>query len=427
MLVHLFGFDIDLTLVLAWWSPPGWDPFVNLFEESLDFLARNLSSAGLAIVAFTIIVKTILLPLTVKALRSSKAMQDLQPRIKELQKKHGKDRQRLSQETMQLYAQHGVNPMAGCLPMLLQIPIFLALYNAINHLSGGNGGASEFWAEGFLWLDSLDEADPYKILPILAGVFQFVQTKMMRPANQGPITDPQQRMMNQMMNFMPLMVVIFGWTFASGPVIYWATQSIYSVIQQWFITGWGSLNDWIPRLPELPEHRRLGYRPPRPVDDVVVVSGDGRPVPQGRAMRWMQSRMEKAQEQAEARRATAQGRAPVKGTRPATASNSASEAASGVETDGVEETVSTSTRSSSYEARVAGAKKKPAGAGRSASTYQHQVDTTTSQANGLPARARAQRKRKSQSRTQPTNGRPTNGTPRGPVVPRKSRPGKKRE
>ncbi len=86
---------------------------------------------------------------------------------------------------------------------------------------------------------------------------------MMRPAGQGKVSDPQQAMMNTMMNFMPLMVVVFGWGFASGPVIYWVTQSVYSVVQQWFITGWGSMSDWIPGLPELPEHKRLGYRPPR--------------------------------------------------------------------------------------------------------------------------------------------------------------------
>ena len=92
--------------------------------------------------------------------------------------------------------------------------------------------------------------------------------RMMRPANQGKITDPQQAMMNTMMNFMPLMVIFFGWSFASGAVLYWATQSIYGIIQQWFITGWGKLNDYIPNLPELPEHKRLGYKAPRDLDAI---------------------------------------------------------------------------------------------------------------------------------------------------------------
>jgi YidC/Oxa1 family membrane protein insertase len=273
---------------------PIWNQYVDLLVWSLNSLATLFQSAGLAIIAFTIIVKTIMLPLTVKAIQSSKAMQDLQPKIRELQKKHGNDRQRLSQETMQLYSQYRVNPMAGCFPMLIQIPIFLGLYNAIMTLSTTGAG---YWDQGFLWLPSLDVPDPIKILPIAAGLFQFVQTQMMRPANQPKTTDPQQAMMNTMMNIMPLTVVFFGWTFAAGPVLYWATQSVYSVIQQWFITGWGNFLKWAPFLPELPEHRRLGYRPPRDLSEVVVVSG-GEPVYAPGPMGWMQRKMSEAQKQA---------------------------------------------------------------------------------------------------------------------------------
>ena len=282
MLFDAFGSHFMLTLLSAGQlissfpiivpgiSIPLWDQYVDFIEWSLNLLSDFFSSGGLAIIAFTIIIKTILLPLTIKATRSSKNMQELQPKIKELQKKFGKDRQRLSQETMALYQSHGVNPMAGCLPMLIQIPIFFGLYHGINNLSGSGSG---IWAEHFMWLRDLGTDDPFKILPILAGVFQFIQTRMMRPANQGKVTDPQQAIMNHMMNFMPLMVILFGWTFASGPVLYWVTQSVYSVIQQWFITGWGSLKDWFPWLPELPDHRRLGYVAPRNLEDVVVVSG----------------------------------------------------------------------------------------------------------------------------------------------------------
>jgi YidC/Oxa1 family membrane protein insertase len=129
----------------------------------------------------------------------------------------------------------------------------------------------------------------------------------MRPAGQEKVTDPQQAMINTMMTFMPLMVVVFGWNFASGPVIYWVTQSIYSVVQQWFITGWGSMKDWVPGLPELPEHRRLGYRPPRSLDDVVVVSGEG-PVHRPGVMGWFQRKMEEAQNQ-QAERSSASSKA----------------------------------------------------------------------------------------------------------------------
>jgi YidC/Oxa1 family membrane protein insertase len=274
---------------------PIWNQYVDFLVNVLNSLATLFSSAGIGIIAFTIIVKTLMLPLTVKALRSSKAMQELQPKIKELQKKHGNDRQRISQETMALYQQYRVNPMAGCLPMVIQIPIFLGLYNSIMRLSTSGAG---LWDQGFLWLPSLAHPDPWHLLPIMAGLFQFVQTQMMRPANQPKSTDPQQAMMNSVMNIMPLTVVFFGWSFAAGPVLYWATQSIYSVVQQWFITGWGNFTKWAPFLPELPEHRRLGYRPPRDLDAVVVVSGDGQPVFAPGPMGWFQRKMDEAQRQA---------------------------------------------------------------------------------------------------------------------------------
>jgi YidC/Oxa1 family membrane protein insertase len=230
-------------------------------------------------------------------------MQELQPKIKELQKKYAKDKQKLYQETTKLYSQYQANPMAGCLPMLIQMPIFLGLYRAILHLSNGNVSfpISPLWSEPFLWLPSLAQPDPYHILPIMAGVFQFVQTKMMRPAGMGKSSDPQQAMMNTMMNFLPITVVLFGWNFASGPVIYWVTQSIYSVVQQWLITGWGSMKDWFPFLPELPEHRRLGYRPPRDPSEFVVLSEDGTPIRPKGVMAWFQAKMEEAQAQQAAR------------------------------------------------------------------------------------------------------------------------------
>ncbi len=301
-------------------SPPGWDAYVNLLEKALDFLARTFNSAGLAVIMFTIIVKTLMLPLTIKATRSSRAMQELQPKIKELQKKYKNDRQMLSQETMKLYGQFGVNPMAGCLPILIQMPIFFGLYRAILHLSNNNAGfdISSTWAGGFLWLPSLAEADPYHILPVAAGIFQFVQTRMMRPANQGPISDPQQKMMNQIMNFMPITVVLFGWTFASGPVLYWVTQSVYSVIQQWLITGWGAMLDWFPMLPDLPEHRRLGYRPPRNEEELEALAASGK-ASQGRFMGWFQSKMDEAQRQQAERLAAKEGGAPAAATATASA------------------------------------------------------------------------------------------------------------
>ncbi|CAN5800627.1 hypothetical protein BH23CHL4_BH23CHL4_10530 [soil metagenome] len=305
MLDNLPDIQALVASLISFPSPPGWDAFVDLLEKSLDFLARTFNSAGLAVIVFTIIVKTIMLPLTIKATRSSRSMQELQPMIKELQKKHKNDRQKVSQETMKLYGQYGVNPMAGCLPILIQMPIFFGLYRAILHLSNNDAGfaISQYWGGGFMWLDNLATPDPWHVLPVLAGIFQFVQTRMMRPAGQGAITDPQQKMMNQIMNFLPITVVLFGWSFASGPVLYWVAQSVYSVIQQWLITGWGAMHDWFAWLPDLPEHRRLGYKPPRDPEELEALAAGGK-ANHGRFMTWFQTKMEEAQNQ-QAQRAEA--------------------------------------------------------------------------------------------------------------------------
>jgi YidC/Oxa1 family membrane protein insertase len=364
-IVALSTLATDSILRLATLAPLGaipiWDQYTDFLKWALNSLADISGNGGLAIIAFTIIIKTALLPLTVKSIRSSKNMQELAPKIKELQKKYGKDRQRISQETMALYQQHGVNPMAGCLPMILQIPIFFGLYHAISNLSKSDTGV---WHGGFLWLSSLGDPDPYKILPILAGLFQFIQARMMRPAGQK-VTDPQQQMMNTMMNFMPLMVILFGWSFASGPVIYWVTQAIYSVVQQWLITGWGSFGEWFPFLPELPAHRRLGYQDPtkRPV---VVMSGEaGEQKGVGgwinRKMMEAQETTQKRQEAAAAKNGTASGKAGSKTAAAKGGNKATTTAPAEAETeqdDAVSDHVATKAkqRSASYNSRTAGSK-----------------------------------------------------------------------
>lgn len=272
-----------------------WDQYVDFLKWFLNWLAEATHSAGIAIIIFTIIIRTLMLPLSIKSIRSSKAMQDLSPKIKEIQKKHGKDRQAASAAQMSLYQQYGVNPMAGCLPMLIQMPIFFGIYRAILPLSESGTG---YWADGFLWLPDLAEPDPLFILPLLAGIFQFLQARMMRPANQT-VTDPQQKMMNTMMNFMPLSVILFGSQFLSGAVLYWFVQAVYAMAQQWLITGWGSLGTWFPWLPELPEHRRLGYVKPKTEEELAVQSGQ--PAKKGRVAQFMEKQAEMAREkQAEA-------------------------------------------------------------------------------------------------------------------------------
>jgi len=355
---------------------PVWDQYVDFMEWALNSLADLFNNGGLAIIAFTIIVKTILLPLTVKSIRSSKNMQELAPRIKELQKKYGADRQRVSQETMALYQQYGVNPLAGCLPMIIQIPIFFGLYRAIMNL-GDSGG---HWDDAFMWIPNLSEADPWHVLPIAAGLFQWVQSRMMRPANQK-VTDPQQQIMNIMMNFMPLFVVFFGWGFAAGAVLYWATQSVYSVIQQWFITGWGALIEWFPWLPELPEHRRLGYKAPRNLDDLVVVSGQ--PIEQKGMSGWLNKRMQAAQETANSRQQEMAAQKAAKSGKSAPSSPTNG--------DVIETTSKTSNRKgTSYQDRVEAASRSKAKAASSSQVAPGADPNPNSKASKKAARQAAQ-------------------------------------
>ena len=270
---------------------PIWNQYTHFLTGILDGLATLVHSAGLGIILFTIIVKTLMLPLTVQSIRSSKAMQELQPKIKELQKKYGNDRQRISQETMALYQQHRVNPMAGCLPMVIQIPIFFGLYNAIITLSTLRAPALE---RPFLWLHSLAHPDPIHILPIMAGIFQFVQTQMMRPANQRKV-DRSAAGHDELGDELHaahgglLRLELRGRPGAllgDAEHLQRGSAVVHHRLGQHEGNG-------LPSLPELPEHRRLGYRPPRNLDDVVVVSGEGSRSMVLAPMGWFQRKMQR--------------------------------------------------------------------------------------------------------------------------------------
>ncbi|MBV8086301.1 MAG: YidC/Oxa1 family membrane protein insertase [Chloroflexi bacterium] len=230
--------------------------------HALVFLAQSIGTAGVAIIIFTLGIKLILMPLTFQQLRSARAMQALQPKIKELQTKHKADKQKLTEETMALYKEHKVNPAAGCLPLLLQMPILYGLYGALYAL--GNtcytkvGGVcqpdplfNQMFTLPFLWLNGhgvnatggvltgLAAPDPLHILPILCVVTQWVQQRMMLNKNQA--VDPQQQSMQSVMQFMPLFIGFISWNLAAGLPLYWAVSTLFSIVQQYFITGWGSL------------------------------------------------------------------------------------------------------------------------------------------------------------------------------------------
>ncbi len=217
------------------------------------------SNFGIAIVLFTIIIRAGMMPLTVKQSRQMKAMSALQPKLKEIQAKYKSDRQRQSQETMKMYKDNGVNPI-GCLgPMFIQMPIFIALYQAIiktvpsepenlvvlsKYLYGWLPMVRQSIPieSTFFWLD-LAKPDPTVILPILVGASMFLMQKM----TTMPAMDERQASTNRMMLWMmPIMFGLFasdliGPGFPSGLALYWVISNLVGVVIQGFITGWDPL------------------------------------------------------------------------------------------------------------------------------------------------------------------------------------------
>ena len=210
-------------------------------------------SFGGAIVVLTIIVRLISWPLTKRQLKSSKAMQEMQPKIQELQRKYGKNQQKLQQETMKLYKEAGVNPL-GCLwPMLVQLPIWIALYQAIMGALATTpesllGLAHRLYSwdivnqaiplsSTFLWLDLAGQGDI--ILAIIVGGTMWVQQKM----TQAPAVDQRQQSTSRMMLLMmPLLFGFISLLVPSGLALYWAASNIIGIITQYFFTGgWGYL------------------------------------------------------------------------------------------------------------------------------------------------------------------------------------------
>ncbi|MBI5200689.1 MAG: membrane protein insertase YidC [Elusimicrobia bacterium] len=186
----------------------------------LRWLKGITGNYGWAIIGLTLLLQVLLFPLTLKSIQSSAAMRKVQPEIARLQQKYAKDPTRLNQEMMELYRSKGANPMGGCLPMLLQMPIFVALFNTLR-------GAWELHGSPWIgWVHDLSARDPYYILPVVMGGVMFVQNKLMAM----PTADPAQA---KMMQFMPLIFVFMFLKFPSGLVLYWLTSSLINSAVQY--------------------------------------------------------------------------------------------------------------------------------------------------------------------------------------------------
>jgi YidC/Oxa1 family membrane protein insertase len=203
----------------------------------MNWVYGHVGNYGVAIILLTVLSKVLFYPLTVKSMRSMKAMHALQPQINALRNKYRSDPQRLQRETMDLYRQHRVNPMGGCLPMLAQVPIFYALYlalsvsvelqNATFFCFGRVPARVPLLGGTDLWICDLANYDPTYILPILMGVTMFIQQKMTPVAG-----DPRQA---KMMLIMPFIFTFMFLNLPSGLVLYWTVSNVLQIAQQWYM------------------------------------------------------------------------------------------------------------------------------------------------------------------------------------------------
>jgi YidC/Oxa1 family membrane protein insertase len=204
----------------GWWSPIS--RFMLLILVGVH---KAIGSWGLAIIALTLLVKIATFPLTQKSMKSGKAMAQLKPKIEALQKRYKDDKQRMNQEVMNLYKSHGVNPLGGCLPMLIQLPIWWALYATL-------GNAVELYRSKFLWMPDLTQADPFYITPVAMGIFMFVQQRI----TPMPTDSEQQKMM---MYMMPVLFTFMSLWFPAGLTVYILTNTLLTMVQQWYMNRSG--------------------------------------------------------------------------------------------------------------------------------------------------------------------------------------------
>ncbi|MBI2880616.1 MAG: membrane protein insertase YidC [Candidatus Tectomicrobia bacterium] len=235
--LSLFAGPKDQTILKAYGSSLeeaidlGWFSFVaKPLLVALRFFHNLTQSYGLAIIILTVLIKVIFYPLTQKSTKSMQEMQKLQPKMKQIREIFKDDRQRMNEEVMKLYREHKVNPLGGCLPMVLQIPVFFALYNVLL-------GAIELRQASFLWLRDLSAPETglftipgvgveFRLLVLLMGASMFVQQKMTPMA-----ADPTQQ---KMMLFMPILFTFLFWAFPAGLVVYWLANNVLSIGQQYF-------------------------------------------------------------------------------------------------------------------------------------------------------------------------------------------------
>lgn len=201
------------------------DSAIALLQDLLTFFygltaTMGIPNYGVAIILITLAIKLVLYPLTVKQVKGMKAMQDLQPKMKDLQEKYKGNPEKLNKEMALLYKESGVNPLSGCLPLLVQMPILMGIFFAIRDYQYAH-------VPSFFWMADLSLPDPLYILPILSAATTYIQQK--QTSTEG---NAQTKMM---MNLMPLFIGYISITFPAGLVLYWVMSNLFQIVQQWWM------------------------------------------------------------------------------------------------------------------------------------------------------------------------------------------------
>ena len=184
-------------------------------------VSMGFANYGVAIIVMTVFIKMLLYPLTVKQIRSMKAMSELQPKMKALQEKYKDDKVKLQSEISNLYKVSGVNPLSGCLPLVVQMPILIAIFYAIRDYQYAGSTT-------FLWLASLADPDPTYVLPVISAATTFVQSLQTMP-------DTSSAQNKMMLYFMPVFIGYISLQFSAGLVLYWIVTNLVQILQQWWM------------------------------------------------------------------------------------------------------------------------------------------------------------------------------------------------
>ncbi|KKT34786.1 MAG: Membrane protein insertase YidC [Candidatus Collierbacteria bacterium GW2011_GWF1_44_12] len=232
-----------------------------IYQPLLFFYGLFGGNLGLSIIALTLLIKVVLLPLVIPTIKSAKKMQDLKPALDKLKSKHT-DKAKLQQAQLELYKQNGINPAAGCLPQIVQIIVLIALYQVFMKFLGQTEVDGIALNPNFLYLN-LNKPDQFYILPILAGITQFIFSLMMQSGIESHVKNPKSgtekkkeedslemaaSMQTQMVYMMPIMTSVISINFQSGLVLYWVISTLFSIVQQYYFSGWGGLKPFLVKL-----------------------------------------------------------------------------------------------------------------------------------------------------------------------------------